>query len=95
MTYSTTRTEKQAKADNATLTLRATSHTADPNKHENPDRDRLDADHRLDKDLEETFPASDSPTTGGVTKIGSDGKETGTPRHHDVKTATKGAPGSR
>ena len=95
MTYSTTSSTKQADARNATPTLRATSHTTDPHKHENPDRDSLDADHRLDKDLEETFPASDAPTTGGVTKIGSDGKETGTPRHHDDETAGKGTSGSR
>jgi len=46
-----------------------------------PDRSNLDQDARLDKELEETFPASDAPATGGVTKIGTDGKEKGTPKH--------------
>lgn len=94
MTYSTTQSTKQADARNTTPSLRATSHTPDPHKHENPDRDRLDADHRLDKDLEETFPASDAPSTGGVTKIGSGGEEKGKPRHDEAKTAGKGSPRS-
>jgi len=46
-----------------------------------PDRTNLDQDARLDKELEETFPASDAATTGGVTKIGTDGEEKGTPKH--------------
>ena len=41
-----------------------------------PDREDLDEENRIDKDLQETFPASDPPATGGTTKIGNDGKET-------------------
>jgi len=49
----------------------------------NPDRTDLDQDARLDKELEETFPASDAATTGGVTKIGNDGEEKGAPKHEN------------
>lgn len=60
--------------------------TPQPVKHDsNPDRAQLDQNGRLDKELEETFPASDAPSTGGSTKIGTDGKEKGTPR--DKKAA--------
>ena len=43
---------------------------------QSPDREDLDEEHRIDKDLQETFPASDPPATGGITKIGNDGAET-------------------
>ncbi|MGI4983618.1 MAG: hypothetical protein ACRYGL_09895 [Janthinobacterium lividum] len=49
-------------------------------KDTNPERASLDDDSRLDKDLEETFPASDAPATGGITKIGTDGEEKGSPK---------------
>lgn len=57
------------------------SKTATPHHDPHPDRARLDQEHRLDEDLEETFPASDAPSLGGSTKIGNDGKEKGSPRH--------------
>jgi len=89
MTYATTQSTKQDHARNTAAALKKDE--IDPNKHENPDRDNLSTDHRLDKDLEETFPASDAPATGGVTKIGTDGEETGKPRHQDEKKAGRSA----
>lgn len=55
-----------------------TSQDTDPKRAALDDDARLDKD--LDKDLEETFPASDPPATSGITKIGTDGQEKGTPK---------------
>lgn len=93
MTYPTSHTPTSTATGRAHSNAKASakSGTKPTEKPQNPDRDRLDADGRLDKDLEETFPASDAPATGGVTKIDRAGEETGKPRHTDVKK-TSGKP---
>lgn len=47
--------------------------TNDSKKEQNPNSDK--PEHIVDKTIEDTFPASDAPSTGGTTRIGSDKAE--------------------
>lgn len=56
----------------------------DTKKDPHPERAQHDEEERLDEDIEQTFPASDAPALGGVTKITGSGEEVGSPRDEEA-----------
>jgi hypothetical protein len=52
--------------------------TQHPEQHPNSDK----SEHNIDEAVEESFPASDPPSIGGVTKISSE------PDHHESRRKT-------